>query len=393
MKSRLYALSLLGLCVLVLSLGACSKGPRKAVGFMDTPEHHYKLGISFVNSGDLDKGLKEFESALQLNKDYGPALAGKGLVLVLRGDADKGLDLIQDGQSEAKGKVEKIWTITAEIRAYSSLVKQGKLEAYKGVEKAEVAFQNGKLLDDKASALYFYMGELYVQALDFPKAEAMFAKVKILKAGFEEEADKLWKLVQDAIRIAPGTAVGKKIVLVDKISRGDMAALLIEELNIRRFYAKTQDAKKSEFEAPKGSVLMTGKDLYTEKGITDIAGNPQEGDIREALDLGVKGLQAYPDHTFRPQEFLSRAEVAMIFEDVIIRATGKQELATQFIGQDSPFPDVRGDHPYFNAVLLSTTKGLLQADIRTNEFQPLGTVTGVTALEAIMKLKQQLNPF
>lgn len=380
------------LSFMIVGLLACAKETRKPSGIMDTPRHHYKQGISYLNQGELDKADQEFVLALELNPEYGPAISGKGLVLAMKGNASRSLELIKEGQGEAENKEEKIWTIVAEIRAYTALKKLDKLSRRDLVKASEKAFSKGVEVDPEAPSLHFYQGRAYLQALHFGGAVGMFAKVKGLESGFEQEAERLWRLVQKAERAAPETTVGKKIVLVDKLSRADMAGLLVEELNAERFYSKTQTPEKSSFKEPKG-IAMKEEELYTKLGVTDIDSHPLRADIGQAIVLGIKGLQPYPDHTFRPQEHLSRAEVAMIFEDVIIRATGKEELATKFVGKETSFPDVRNDLPYFNAVMLCSSRGLLEGDLRSGLFRPMEPIPGVDALDAVLKLKRQLRVF
>ncbi|MDY7001421.1 MAG: S-layer homology domain-containing protein, partial [Thermodesulfobacteriota bacterium] len=394
MKNILRSLWPVLLLVLVLGLSGCAKKPRKASGIMDSPEHHFNVGLNFLDSEEPAKAEKEFDLALELDPKYSPALGGKGLTLALRGDYEGSSDFVKRAGrvSKAASSEEKIWTVVMEIRTYTALAKAEQLSPTKLVMEIRDPFSRGKIVDSKAPALYFYMGEAYLQALEFPRSEEMYKTVLELQNGFEEKAGKRWQLVQKVNRAAPGSIVGKRIALVDKITRADLAGLLVEELGVAKFYSRTEEIKESTFEPPKGT-QMTADDLYTKKGVIDIAEHPLKADIEQVMQFGVKGLQAYPDHTFRPQEPMTKAETAMIFEDVIIRATGKEETATQFIGQKSHIKDVRGDHPAFNAVMLCTTRGLMDTDIRTGLFKPLDPVSGVDALLSIKALKNDLSLF
>ncbi len=81
----------------------------------------------------------------------------------------------------------------------------------------------------------------------------------------------------------------------------------------------------------------------------------------------------------------------MMIEDILIKITGVDELATRFIGSVSPFPDLRNDLPYFNAVITCTTRGIMVAkDLATGEFAPMDTISGADALLSIRALKLQL---
>ena len=375
----------------LILMAACAGTGRKPAGVMDNPVHHYQVGMDFIEKGKLEHALREFELALQLDKNYGPALAGKGLVIVYQG-SDDGLRLILKGERKARTSEEKVWAIVAEIRAYIQMARQNMISENQLILKSKEAFKRGKVIDSSSPELYFYMGEAYLQALDFQRAEQMYARVKNLKNGFEQKADQRWELVQKANRAAPETRLGKKIVLIDKISRADMAGLLIEELNVERFYTRTQKPEQAGFEPPEG-LKMDGEDLYKQIKVKDIDDHPLKNDILKVIDLGVKGLQPYPDHTFRPQAPMTKVEVALLYEDIIVRATGNENLASEYIGQESHIPDVPGSHYAFNAIMLCTTRGLLETDLRTGAFYPEKTISGVDALLSIKKLKEMLRLF
>lgn len=394
LTNRLNACLRLALVLLLAAgLAACAKQVRKPVGQMDTPEHHLLMGLDLVDQEDLAKADKEFDLALELNPKYGPAMAAKGLVTAMKpdGDMEKALDQVDDGLSDAANDKEELSCLVLQIRTYTALAKRGLVEADDLVDESEDAFEDGVKLDPRSQELYFYQGEAYLQALDFAKAEPMYAKAKEIGGKLTEKADTRWELMQKATRAAPGSLIGKKIVLVDKISRADMAALLVEELNVRRFYEKTQAPETSTFAPPPSASQMVEKDEV--RKAVDIKGHPLRNDIELVIDLGVQGLEVNPDRTFTPDKPLTKAEVAFIFQDVIIRAKGDESLATKFIGSTSPFPDVRSDHPYFNAVMLCSTRGLVKADPATGLYHPGDPVSGVDALLYIKELKTVLNPF
>jgi len=126
----------------------------------------------------------------------------------------------------------------------------------------------------------------------------------------------------------------------------------------------------------------------------DIAVHPLKMDIEGILQLGVRGLENYPDGNFHPDEFVNRAAYALMVEDILIKVTGDNSLATKFIGGTSTFPDLRNDLPYFNAVMVVTSRGIMQAkSISTGEFAPLDSVSGVEALLSIKKFKEELKIF
>jgi hypothetical protein len=127
---------------------------------------------------------------------------------------------------------------------------------------------------------------------------------------------------------------------------------------------------------------------------TDIATHPLKADIQEVMRLKVLGLEPLPDRQFHPNDTMSRAEFALLIEDVLARVTGEQGLKTKYFGQRSPFPDVRGDLPYFNAVQTAVSHNLMEPKNRIQgTFGPMDPVSGADALLAIRTMKDELRSY
>jgi hypothetical protein len=54
----------------------------------------------------------------------------------------------------------------------------------------------------------------------------------------------------------------------------------------------------------------------------DIAEQVLRTDIQSVMELGIKGLEPYPNHTFKPDEKIVRAEYAMMIEDILMEPHG-----------------------------------------------------------------------
>jgi hypothetical protein len=219
----------------------------------------------------------------------------------------------------------------------------------------------------------------------------MFVQVIELKGDYGREADKEWKLMQKIERAMPGSRTGKQIALVDKITRADLAALFMEELKIdelyKRFGVRTFDTSFVDPEKYK---------MAKEKGALpsapDIVNHPMKNDVEGILVMGVRGLEVNPDGNFYPGDLITRAAYAMMIEDILMKVGQDPGLATKFIGSPSPFPDLRSDLPYFNAVMVVTTRGIMEVkDITTGEFAPLGPVSGADGLLIIRNIQEQLK--
>ena len=261
------------------------------------------------------------------------------------------------------------------------------------LDEVEDNFEDAIDIDPKSSAAYYYMGEAYKVAYEFDKSGEMFKKVLDLNDKYLIEADKHWKLVQKIQRAAPGSVIGKKIALIDKITRADIAALFVQELKLEKLYKKRSPKRfDTSFKAP--TKAFAADRIVKAEAATDVSAHVLKTDIETVLDIGVKGLEPYPDHTYRPDELISRASYAIMIEDILIKVSGDTKIATKYIGSASPFPDLRSDLPYFNAVMTVTTRGIMEAmDLTTGEFAPMDPVSGADALLIIRKVKDELRFF
>ena len=198
------------------------------------------------------------------------------------------------------------------------------------------------------------------------------------------DVDAEWNLVQKIQRAAPGTEIGKKIALIDKIDRADVAALFMQELDLEKLFAKRgSKTYDTTFRPPtEASTAMETETVVKMEPATDIADNWLKPSIDAVLKLQVRGLEAGPNHTFEPTKLITKAEFALMLEDILIRVTGDEKLATKYVGSPSLFPDVRSDFYAFNAIMVVTSRGFLEADKATGEFRPGDPVSGADALLA-----------
>jgi tetratricopeptide (TPR) repeat protein len=378
-------LFLIVLFAAVLSIVACGPKARVPVSQLDTPEHHTFTGMRMLDQEKYADAQREFELALSIDKKYSKAYTGLGLVKTYTGDYKAALDNIEKGAKFAKTDDEKLASHVGTIRYYT----KSKADK-KWLTLCKDEFKDAIKIDAKHSAAYYFMGMAYKQAYDFNAAGEMFTKVLELKGDYVGKADVEWNFVQKIQRAMPGTTTGKQIALVEKISRADAAALFMEELKIDVLYKKkTPKTYDTSFKDPEKAAQTAKPVKLTAK---DIADHPLKADIEGILEIGVRGLENDPNGNFVPGETISRAEYAMMIEDILMKISGDNSLATKFIGSKSPFPDLRDSLPYFNAVMVVTSRGIMEAqDISTGEFAPLKPVPGVDALLIIRKIKEQLK--
>ena len=367
----------------VMLIASCGPKARVATSQLDTPEHHTYTGLKLLGEEKYADAQREFELAIQLDAKYSKGYTGIGLVKIYTGDFDAALDYLKKGWNKANTDEDRIFVYVSRIRYYT----QSKIEK-KWLKLAKNQFDDVIELDPRHAPAYYFMGLAYKAGLDFNMAGQMFTKVLELKSEYVAEADIQWNFLQKVQRAMPGTTTGKQIALVERLTRADAAALFMEELKIDVLYKKrTPKTFDTSFKDPEKATAKPIK--ITAK---DIADHPLRTDIEGILQLGVRGLEIYPDGNFHPAELVTRAAYAMMLEDILIKITGDNSLATKFIGTTSPFPDLRADLPYFNAIMVVTSRGIMEAkDMTTGEFAPLSPVAGVDALLIIRKFKDELK--
>lgn len=390
MNRRSLLLVLTVFCILFafgVMITSCAKPPRKPEAALDTPEHHVFSGNKLLEKGDYAGAQREFELALQLDRKFSPAYVGLGLVFANQKNFEKAYENMKKAKGLAEKPDDKVNAHVGMIRLYSLERKE------KWIEKAVDEFEDAINVNPKSSAAYFFMGRAYKFAFNFDKAGEMFKKVLDLNDKYLIEADSEWKVVQKIQRAAPGSLIGKKIALIEEITRADMAALFIQELLLEKLYEKRTPRRfDTAYQAPVKK--FEADRIVKAEAATDVQNHVLRTDIETIMRLGVRGLEPSPDHKFFPNEKITRAAYALMIEDILIKVSGDEKVATKFIGSKSPFPDLRNDLPYFNAVMVMTSRGVMEAkDLSTGEFAPMGTVSGADALLIIRKLKDELRFF
>jgi tetratricopeptide (TPR) repeat protein len=365
-------------------VGGCAKKAVPPTSVMDTPEYHYKNGLKYLDNGQIDDAMKSFDRAIALAPKSPLGYVGKGLAFGKKGDFKAAFE----NMDKAKGYEEKgIESQIGMIRLYS--MQRGK----DWIDDAEKEFKAAKKKDPNNAALYYYMGEAYKVSFDFDKAADMFHKVLDLNKEFTSEANAEWAVIQKIQRAAPGTVIGKQIALIDKIDRADTAALFVQEMDLEKLYTKRgPKTYDTTFKAPEETTTAFSPEKTVKmEPATDIENNWLKPSIDTVLKLRVRGLEAGPNHTFEPDKLITRAEFALMLEDILIKVSGDEKLATKYVGSQSLFPDVRSDYYAFNAIMVVTSRGFMEADKATGEFRPNGSVSGADALLSIREFKNQLK--
>jgi hypothetical protein len=378
--------------VAVLAVAVAGCGPKAApsTSIMDTPEYHYNQGLKLMDADRMDDAMREFDRAIALDPKSSLGYIGKGLVLGKKGDFKQAYE----NMDKAKGYETKgIEARVGMIRLYALEMTKDQKRVNELAKSAEKEFKSANEKEQNNPRLHYYMGVCYKTALDFDKAANMFRTVLDMNRDFVSEANAEWAVIQKIQRAAPGSEIGKKIALIDKIDRADVAALFDQEMNLEKLFTKRgPKTYDTGFKAPTESSTRFSPETTTKmEPATDINDSWLKPSIETILKLQVRGLEAGPNHKFDPEKRITKGEFALMLEDILIKVSGDEKLATKFLGATSPFPDVRNDHYAFNAIMTVTSRGFLEADKATGEFRAGDSVSGADALLAIREFKNQLK--
>lgn len=365
--------------VLVVS-GHCQlavAGQKEPESVLDTAEGHYKEGMRRLEEGDLPAAIVEFQRTVRLDDDFAGAYLGFAMVRAKQGKYE---DALRDIKT-ARRKDSK-W-VDVYITEGRILVDRGKKNWLKDALKA---FDRARKLNDRDNRIPFYEGEAYREAAKYQEAENAYTEAINLKGDLQDLATRRLSQVQMARKAAPGTEVGIRIAKMDPVTRGDLCALLIEEMNVEDLMKKLGPKSYEQgFTSPGASDKATSTN-----GPKDIQKHWATSWIKRVLALNLTAFQSSPDGLFRPNASVSRKDLAQVLQDLLVLISGKEGLRTQFIGTESRFPDVRSDVYYFNAANLAVERGLMQVGKIEGTFRPDDAVSGAEAVLAIKDLKGSL---
>jgi len=391
------------LAVLLIAAGGCSQKVVRCPAPEDNPAHHYLRGMEALEAGKLELAMEKFDRTVYCDDEFSAAYGGKAMVAAQRAkalsdpryrdvEARQAREYLEQADDQIDNDNDRFEFLLASLRVATALKGQGWLESAEELYgKALKVPVDEKLLNyyqGKEAASYF-MGLAYLEAYSFRKAEDKFREtLDSRKMGkWNAPADQAWKKTSKILRALGGITVGdvgRKIAVKDSVSRGDLTALLVDELKVEQLFAGRIPAK---------SQVAAMKAEFTP---ADVLTHPFRDEVLTTMKWKVRGLEPKFDQTtkaylFKPDDNVTRGELAFILEDVLIKLTGNEKLATAFFGQDrSPFPDVKSTSPYYNAVLNMTSRGIMEGDL-SGDFRIAEPVDGAEAILAIRMLQQKIN--
>ncbi len=388
--------------LLFTGCGKTSQQPQPGQGHMDTPAFHVQRGDEALLSQRYESARSSFQRALNLDSNHSQALSGMAVASAYEASKpgksknikqivlEKSNDQIDKSLDTAVNKSDRARAHSFAIQVHLAL-KFPKNEWYK---KASDHFEEAVELMPNSAEPFFFMARAESVKLNYAKATKLYHKVLSIGKKYEKEANNELKKIQQIQRAMPGSQFGAQIANVDKITRADVAALFIAELKLDKLYENRGKKPGSSYSPPKSQQRFKTDPLQKFPAAVDISGHPLEDAIKDVIKLGVKGLSPDPAHKFYPDQEFKRAEFAQLIQDILIKITKEESMATMFIGQRSIFPDVDESIWYYNAARVVTSRGLMEVKNKaTGAFSPMETVRGADALLTIRSMKEILKAY
>ena len=359
----------------LLFLASCATKPESD---MDTPEYHYKAGMRAIENEDYQQAIKSFQRSVDLDKKFALGYGGLGLAHAHLGNNSQA----KDNASKCASRGSK----DPEALALSGQVWITMRDSEKKwFKRAEDYLKTALRRDKEHEGSQYWLGVAHLYNYQFGEAESYFRKVVNKRGDYAGKADSKWKLSQKIVRAMPGTPIGKKVALKEKINRADLAVLFAEELKIGVLFDRMPAAQSSGFQTP-GQAAQESRVVVP----NDSKDHWAETWIKDMIRYGIMNIE--PDGNFYPDDNINRATYAMAVQRLLVVATRDESLETRYFGEaQSRFSDVPSSHFAYNAMALCAERGIMHADVINGRFDPTGNVTGADALLIIRTLQTSLR--
>ena len=378
---------------------------RKPVSALDTPKHHLLRADDLIAQENWSKARREVRLAQEISPKNSVVISMQALIeahestLAGKSSTEKqklylqSQELLENALNSDSTTEEKIQVLTNSIRSQSFLK-----DNPNWYEQAKSAFTEAKELLASNADLYpfiapleYYMGQVHESAFQFEKASKSYRTVAKQRGAFLQKSTRALERIEQILRAAPITERGNHIATLKALTRADMAALLVEEFQLAKLTQSTTKENSSQYQVPKSQK----KFQQTQKSqtlATDIVDHPLQVDIEEVIKHGIRGMQPDPRGLFYPNEFLTRSEYALLLEDILINLTRNPNLATRFIGESSPWQDVRPDAFYYNAARVLVSSGIMSLNDKLGaKFEPQKPISGSQALLGLRLLSNEIR--
>ncbi len=371
--------TLLLMFVVYVSSGCAPKAPALDPMPMDSPAHHVIMGEQMLAAGEIDSALASFQTALETAPDYSPAHAGMARAFSTLGNDQDALKSANLAIKKADNNSEEV---SARLAKMEVLASAGSPIDIREMEKEYNRIQR---IAPGHSQAGMVMAGAYAQSGQAQEAIEIYQA--LVRAGGPDSvaAEQTWKKLHDRERLESDVRAAAELAGLPVLTRAQAAALIAEELKgWELIEIRVASMDNVQFLTPEQVQDPAGQGIPSLP--YDVSDHPLAHGVILVLGLDLRGLEMASNNRFNPEAPMTRADMALALEDLVIIIEDDESLARRFVGSVSPFSDVSPDLYAFNAILLCVSRGLM-SPVEGDKFQPGRPVSGMTALQGVQRIK------
>lgn len=334
------------------------------------PEVYYQRGLTHLTNDSLKAAARNFHASIKADSNFADGYAGLAFLLAKRGAFDK-------AYSYADKALNKRPSADSHYFMGRILLMDEQTEQ---LDQAISHFDKSIFMDSTQVQTLYYKGIALKKEYQFKQAFDALQKCSDKSEECAKKAKDEIAFLKKVLSANPRTQIGRRLVLKDALTRADVAALLVQELNVMELLRHTRPLNNSTAKKQESDNIPK---------ITDISDHWARSFITNLVSEHI--MNVYPDNTFRPEHKVKRHDFAVILQNVYVKITGKQDVTTRYIDTPSTFPDVQRSHYAYNAIQLFVHLDVMSVDQMTGEFEGSRVIKGVEALSSIHTLRNILE--
>ena len=357
----------------LLLLGGCAKDyDVKPKNIADNVQQHILSGLTSLENNSVEQAKRSFEMAERLNHNSSSVYSSLALVSTNKEE------FLEKSEDFMDTQLDKYRYLMAKIRLTTNEEQLKGL--YSELEDVKVKFL--PYYHDNGSIDYF-VGKQLFNIDNFKEANIYFEHLfqNYENSKFKNKARELFELSHQRLRandLSKFSVTMNKIATKKEIKRADVAVILVDELHLDKLLNGFFKARKKDF------------DRETPR---DILSHPNKKELSIINKYALRGLEPIIEDRelkFAPNRFMTRGDFALILEDIISKLKNDSQMKKRYFGMKSPFVDVKSSEFRFNAILNCVTMGFLKSN-KYQEFRVNDTLTGAELIEAIAKIKEEIE--
>jgi|TARA_B100000315_G_scaffold256904_1_gene304095 tetratricopeptide (TPR) repeat protein len=326
-------------------------------------------GSQALAAGDYVGAVTSFSQAIAADKRAVDAYVGIARAYWHQGLAAEGDQAVKKGLRYAR-RISRVLELHALGIRLGSL-----LDDPKGIRKARGYYNRGRQVkySDTHAELHLAMALAWIKAQRLDRAEPLLQKALALDSDWSEDADRAYRRLQMIERASAGSANDVKLAYQASVSRAEITSLLINQIQLAEILER--------------DVGTVSQGETSDQQLTDYHDHPNRDDILTVHRLGLRSLKIR-NGRFAPDKPVTRLDLALIIEDILFLKDGISR--TQFIGNPSPFSDLKTSNTGFNAVMTAVTRGLIEGR-DDGQIQPAAQVSGAETVLVLRRFKKMLK--